>query len=274
MYNFYFGSDEEIARDIPTYLTAIKRMLPRWANSLPDSEYFTLIELIEGMGELEEPVFVETGIGASTIALVHYAMQCGGRVISWDMNPSKGSFIRGVCAETLEQYHGKPVADHWTFVGSSSLADHTGLGILGELVSRVDLSIHDSDHTWQTIAGEVEAIVPYYKEGGIVCVDDANQVAQHTYEPIVNMTRKKLGLAPVTLGADNVGEPHYQRLPGLLAQYFDGVDEVSGAFQDYLRDDIYYAWYRADRQGMGQVGMEDFDTVAHRFGAWKLSGRR
>ena len=47
MYDFYLGSREEIARDEIKFLIAIKRMMPRWVNSLPDSEFMALAQILD-----------------------------------------------------------------------------------------------------------------------------------------------------------------------------------------------------------------------------------
>lgn len=274
MYNFYFGSRDEIEKDPRSYLVAIKHSLPRWANSLPDSEYYVLMDLIESMNLSGPPTFVETGIGATTILFIHYAMQSGGKVFSWDMNSSKASFIRSVCADTLEMYHKKPISDHWTFVSSDTLSPHTGISIAGELTARVHLSHHDSDHTWDTIRGEISALLPLFEDGAIVCVDDVNQDYQHVYEPILNITRRKLGLNPIRPIAGNRAEPHHAKIPALLAEKFDRIEEVGGAFKSYLNDDLFYAWYETDRRNMSTTNMERMDTLEKRFAAWRISGKK
>ena len=49
MYDFYFGTRGEIDSDPKKFLLTIKRMLPRWCNSIPDSEYLALYDVISGM---------------------------------------------------------------------------------------------------------------------------------------------------------------------------------------------------------------------------------
>ena len=51
MYDFYFGSKEDIAKDETKFLIAIKRMMPRWVNSLPDSEYLALAKIMDDQGK-------------------------------------------------------------------------------------------------------------------------------------------------------------------------------------------------------------------------------
>ena len=42
MYDFYFGTRKEIEEDPKNWLLTIKRMLPRWPNGIPDTEYIAL----------------------------------------------------------------------------------------------------------------------------------------------------------------------------------------------------------------------------------------
>ena len=68
MYDFYFGSQKDINNDEEKYLLSIKRMMPKWMNSIPDTEFIAINEVSKKV-EKENPVFVETGLGASSIIL-------------------------------------------------------------------------------------------------------------------------------------------------------------------------------------------------------------
>lgn len=274
MYNFYYGTRATIRKDPLRFLLAVKRALPRFANSLPDSAFTHLFDLLSTTVTTRRPVFVETGVGSSTLLLIYFAMLRGGHVLSWDTNSAKASLVRQACADAIEPYFGLSISKHWTFVSSDSLSPHTGLPILPQLAKKVDLSVHDSDHTWATIKGEIEAVVPLLSDGAVVCVDDANQTSVHTYEPIINVTRRKLNLPPIQPLPGNQGVPHYEQIPVLLARHFSGVLLRRGDFDAYLKNDIYYAWYEVDRASMGEVGMERFKTLKGRFGAWQVTKRR
>jgi hypothetical protein len=200
-------------------------------------------------------------------------MERGGRLISWDMNGSKATFIRTVASETLERLHGKAISSHWTFVQASTSCPYTGTGIIGELTDRVNFSHHDSDHTWSTISGEVGHLLPYFQDGGIICVDDANQIYQSTYEPIINMTRRKLGLDSIPEIEGNRGKPHCDRIPELIGKYFGKMKDVTEGFEEKLSEDLYYQWYAVDRQKMNQVGMERMKQLVDRFVAYQIEGK-
>jgi hypothetical protein len=275
MYDFYYGSKEEILADPLAFLLGVKRTLPRWLNGLPDLEFMTLIRLIETYAPKEEPVFLETGVGSSTLVFLYYAMMRNGRVISWDTSNEKASYVRSVCVDSIEKSMKLPACNRWTFVNSMSLAPHTGMGLLGELADHIDMTHHDSDHTWSTVSGEISAALPYLADGAIVCVDDVHHRYSHTYEPIININRKKLGLLPINPLPDNLGEPHSARIPDFLGGSFGTVEPVTVDYANEGADgDIYYQWYSHDRKQMNKFGLDPLEKRQERFAAWRVSSRK
>ena len=59
MYDFYFGENSHVEQNEETFLISIKRMLPKWMISIPDSEFLTLHRLIKKYCP-ERTVLVET----------------------------------------------------------------------------------------------------------------------------------------------------------------------------------------------------------------------
>jgi hypothetical protein len=269
MYNFFYGDRQKIEADEFGYVLSVKRMLPRFLNSLPDKSFRFIHEILSAHVTREKPVMVETGIGASTILLLHHAMKTGGHVYSWDTNSSKASALHQVCSETICGYHGLPVSEFWTFVSSDSTSEHTGISLLPELAKKVDFSVHDSNHTWKVIEHEVTGVIRHMGSGSVICVDDANQTAVHTYEPIINVTRRKLGLDLMKPIPGNQGKPHYEELPKLYGKYFK-VEELRQQGTESFKDDLYYAWYSNDRSAMNSVGMERFGDHETRFVAHRM----
>ncbi len=274
MYSFYFGEKEELAKDDFQFLLSIKRMLPRWMNSLTDSSFSILNNILRENTAPGRAQILETGIGATTLLLVHYAMKFDGHVYSWDMNSSKGSTIRQVIAETLEPFHRKSIADHWTFISSDTTCPHLGVGIIGDLVDELHITHHDSNHTWSVVGGELAGVMPVLGEGAVVCIDDAHQGYEHTYEPIINVGRRKIGLPPVPPMDGNSCAPLYERVPDYLRENFNRVDLLDGLKDADVEDDLYYAWYAADRRNMASVGMEKMNELAGRFVAFRVAGRK
>ena len=47
MYDFYFTDKKNIQKDPEKFLIFVKRLLPRWANGIPDSECIAIFRLLE-----------------------------------------------------------------------------------------------------------------------------------------------------------------------------------------------------------------------------------
>ena len=89
MYDFYFGSKKEIIKDEVKFLISIKRMMPRWVNSMPDYEFISIAKLLDEQGRIANEkrrkfVAVETGVGASSLAFIFYSIKYNGQSFSWD----------------------------------------------------------------------------------------------------------------------------------------------------------------------------------------------
>ena len=275
MYDFYFGTKEEIAANEAKYLLFIKRMLPRWCNSIPDAEYIAIhnsLALLDPYGK--KPTLVETGVGASTIVLLNYAMKHDGVLYSWDFNGPKGAFLRSVCTDTLVSHYGKSLFDHWKFIAYSSLSEHLGVKILGELNARVDLCFFDSEHTRDVLLGELRVVDQFLNEAAIVAIDDANYNYIHTNVSYINMLRKKLGLPPVKNLPDNQCNPFFMEVEEFLKSKWTTVEYLQDTYKKEYKTDLFWSYYNSDREAMGKEGMEKLDALEHRFDSWRVSSRR
>lgn len=278
MYDFWLGTPEEIAADEERFLIAVKRMTPRWINSIPDSEFIAVSRLLAEQGRAsseERPlVIVETGVGASTIACAYYAMKHRGLALSWDMNGAKGAVIRQVISETISNTFRRHVDDHWKLVAYNSLSPWLGLPILPDLVDHVDLFIGDSEHTWEVVGGELEAVIPMLRDGAVVALDDANQDYESLNEAYVNTFRRKLGLGPIPPVEGNRGESFHVRAERLLGERFEEVEHLADAYKEQVRDDPYFAYYGAEFDVKAELGTERLDALEHRFDSWRVARRR
>jgi Methyltransferase domain len=279
VYDFYLGSREEIARDEMRFLIAIKRMMPRWINSLPDSEFTALAQLMDEQGaraskEGRKLVIVETGVGASSLACVFYALKYAGLALSWDYNGEKGSLVRTVCTETMGKYFHTLIDDHWKLVAHGSVSPYLGLPILSEFVDHVDLFFHDSEHVWQTVKTEIEAVMPLLRDQSVVALDDANQGFLHTNIAYINTFRKKLGLAAVAQPADNIGDAFYVAVERLLRERWEEVEYLPDSYKENFRKDPYFNYYDAETEINADIGTVRMQQLEHRFASWRVSKRR
>src|SRR5258705_212924 len=146
MYDFYFGTRAEIEKDEKKFLLSVKRMLPRWVNSIPDSEYLAIYDDLESLDRKgKKPVLVETGVGASSIVMIYYAMKYDGTLYSWDFQSEKGAYIRQICTDTLSAVTGKNIFATWKFIAYDSKSPYLGVPALKELVEAVDFGFFDSE---------------------------------------------------------------------------------------------------------------------------------
>lgn len=278
MYDFYFGSNENIAKDEVKYLISIKRMMPRWVNSLPDSEFIALAALMDEQGKNvakgKKLVLVETGAGASSLVGAFYALKYNGISYSWDYNGEKGSLIRTVCTETMGNYFRKHIDDHWKLVAHDSLSPYLGLPILKDLVDHVDLFFHDSEHVWNTVLGELKAINPLLIDDSVVCLDDANQDFLHTNIAYINTFRKKIGLPAVEWPKDNKVEPFYKGTEKFLKENWAKVDYLHDVYKEKYSTDPYFAYYNAEFEIKASLGTERTEKLEHRFDSWRVSKRK
>ena len=277
MYDFYFGTREDIERDPQKWLLSIKRMLPRWPNGIPDSEYLAVYDLLDALEKKENfsknkrMVLVETGSGSSTIVLLYFALKWDIELYTWDISGSKLAYLRGLLTDTLFRYYtDRNIFNHWKYVAFDSKSKYVGIPMLSELNKEVCACFFDSDHTWDNLRAEVSAVCPLMINAGIIAIDDGNYRYKRVNTAYVNMIRTKLGLKQVNI-ENNKSAPFWQEVENYLKGQFSHVENLNGgSYRKTFKNDIFWSYYRADRQHMADLGMEKLNELAHRFDAWKV----
>lgn len=271
MYDFYFGTKEEIEKDPKKYLLTIKRMLPRWCNSIPDSEYLALYDVIMGIELPPSPVFVETGSGASTIVLCYFALKTGGELYTWDINGSKLFYLRSVLNDTLLRYFTeRNLSRHWRHIAFDSNSEFVGIKILKELGKKVSACFMDSEHTLKTLMGEIKSVSEVLADSAIVAIDDANYSYISCNTAYINMIREKLGLSPIKDPPGNIGRTFWQEVYDYLKNNFSKVEYLRDTYKKNYQNDIFWAYFRGDREVMANLSMEKNEDLNHRFDAWRV----
>lgn len=273
MFDFYFGSKKEIEENEADFILFIKRMMPRWCNSIPDSECIALLDLLNTLPDKERPVIVETGTGASTIPLLYYAVKNNGVLYTWDTNQNKLAYIRNLCNDTIFNHFKKSIFDHWKYIGYQSTSEHLGIPILKELNEKVDFCFFDSEHTSNNLLEELSSVNPVLNDGAIVAIDDANYNYINTNFAYINIFRKKLGLTPVESPEENIGNHFYEDVYSYLKQHWNTVEYLNDTYKENYSDDIFWSYYSSDRKAIASVGMEKTDELHHRFDSWMVSER-
>lgn len=269
MYDFNFGSKDSIESDPISFLLGIKRMLPRWLNSIPDSEYLAIYNLLTQQNA-SRPVFVETGVGASTLVLLYMAMKSDGVLFSWDIANPKGAAIRNICNDTLSRHFGRTVWDHWKFIPYTSTSPYLGIPILNEFKLKVNGCFCDSDHTWKTLGEEISLLLPLLQDESIVIIDDANYTYLTENISYINMMREKIGLKITPNIKSNECAGFATETEALLTKKFSHVEKLTTSYSDQCYKDIYFDYYTVTRSQMHRMEMEKSTDLANRFAAWKI----
>ena len=270
MYNFYFGSKKEIEQNPERFLLSVKRMMPKWMNSIPDSEFLALCRICENISG-DKPVLVETGSGASSLALLYHAMKNKGKLYTWDTNGEKLSLLRSVAFETIGSYFDMDVNKHWKTINYFSTSEYAGLGILDELNEKIDLFFHDSDHVLDVITKELSVILKLIKDPGYICIDDANYNFKHTNTAFINIIRKKLNLNNIKDITNNKTNYFYIEVENYLKNHFSNVTKINDSYKTEFNDDIYFDYFNNELKVKADLKMENMDLLSHRFDCWKIS---
>lgn len=279
MYEFYLGSVPRNFDEESQYLLSVKRLLPRWINSVPDMQFLAICRLLHDLGtqtdkQKERLCLVETGTGATSIALAYYAMKHKGLAFTWDFNTKKGSEIRSACVETFGNLFSQSLNSYWRLIGYHSLSPHLGLPVIQEWSPVVHFSYHDSEHTWKNLGQELESIDPFLRDGSIVSIDDAYYEFLHTDEAYLNVMRRKLALPAVPQLENNRSLPHYQEFENLLRARWEDMTFVGEAYRVACRDDLSIAYFSNELQVRSDLGMDKVRQLETRFSAWQVARRK
>jgi hypothetical protein len=267
MYDFYYGNKDDILANPEEFLIFCKRLLPRWVNGIPDTELIAIWRILEGMG-VDKPILVETGSGASSLALFMHAALRGGKLFSWDTNGSKGAFLRQVISDSMCRVLEIDIHKVWTFVGFSSTDAHVGIQVLSELNLKADFGFFDSWHTLTHLTNEIECFEKIAKPQFVIALDDAYYECRNENLAYVNMIRSKLGLPAVIEPLDNKCKPFYVEIETCLKAKNRYVEKLNDDYKQLYIDDIFFRYYDLDRAAMNKLGMENKEKLDHRLDAW------
>lgn len=264
MYDFHFGNKEQIKKNPEDFLIFVKRMLPRWINGIPDSECISIFRTLGSMDKTK-PIILETGCGASTLAMFLYAVLTDGKVFSWDTNGSKGSFLRTVISEAICRPLEVDIYKYWQFIGFDSTSEHVGIPVINELGHKADFCYFDSWHTLDHLMNEMKCFELVTNDQFIVALDDAYYAKRSNNYSYLNMIRTKLGLDSIHEPAANVCEPFYIEMGKYLTDNYTNVEKIADSYKEEYKEDMFFSYFSGDRAAMGSVGMEDQTSLDHRY---------
>ncbi|XDD45053.1 class I SAM-dependent methyltransferase [Leptospira sp. WS39.C2] len=273
MYDFYFGEKEQIFEDEKNYLLTVKRMMPRWCNSIPDSEFLAIYDDLMSSNIVDSNssgVIVETGCGASTIVLAYFAMKYGKKLYTWDTNQNKLAYIRNIICDTHQRTLNKRLHDNWIYIGYLSTSKELGIPMLSEKSETIDFGFFDSEHTSDVLIPELEFALKLANDKAIFALDDANYRYRHKNIAYVNVFRKKLGLAPVPEIPENLGDSYYVLAENIIKATYPNSNKISDTYKDNFKSDIFWDYFSNDRAIMNNLGMEKLQELEHRYDSFRI----
>jgi hypothetical protein len=270
MYDFHFGNKEQIKKNPEDFLIFVKRMLPRWINGIPDSECISIFRTLGSMDKAN-PIILETGCGASTLAMFLHAVLTDGKVFSWDTNGSKGSFLRTVISEAICRPLEVDLYKYWHFIGFDSTSEFVGIPVIKELGHKADFCYFDSWHTLDHLMNEMTCFETVTNDKFIVALDDAYYAKRSNNYSYLNMIRTKLGLDSVQEPETNVCDPFYVEMDWYLQANYNKVEKIADSYKEDYKDDMFFSYFSGDRAAMGSVGMEDQTSLDHRYDCWRVN---
>ena len=213
MYNFNLNNlSENNLNDQVNMLLSIKSLLPRYLNSIPDSEFICICNFLDKRGRSikkendKKPLFVETGCGASTLAFAFFAYKFQGVSYTWDSNILKVSEIRKAIYETIGIQLKINLDLFWKPVQHLSNSRTVGINIFKEMNMQIDLYMHDSEHTQRTLLSELELVLNNSSKVFDVLIDDAHYRYKNYDYAYSNLMRSKLGLKPCNPPLNEIGD--------------------------------------------------------------------
>ncbi len=258
MYDFTYGNITSIKKDPEKFLLFVKHLLPRFLNSVPDSICLNIFASLKKLRKIKKKnlIILETGCGASTLALFLHCAINGGRLFSWDTNQTKGSLVRSVINESISRLLNVNVNNIWTFIGTSSTSPFTGIGILKELSLKADYCFLDSAHNMEHLLSELKQIDNICSKNFFIALDDVytNQ-AKYNY-PYINMVRNKIGLKEIKSKKENISKTFFEEVTNFYKRKNYNLKLIKNEIKGKkISKDIYLDYYNSDFNFMKKVGL-------------------
>ena len=267
MYDFTFGDKKKIKKNPEKYLIFLKRLLPRWANGIPDSECIAIyktLEILRKKNNGKKLILLETGTGASSIAMFLHCSLYGGKMYSWDTNASKGSFLKSVLLESIGKNLGTDVNKIWSFIPASSIDKHIGISVLKELKEKANFCFFDSLHTLEHLLLEVSEFIKIKAKYYALAFDDAYYRKKKFNYSYTNMLRNKLNLKSIKESKINISKPFYIEIENFLKNKKIKFSRINNYYKKNYKTDIFFKYFSEDRVFMNKMKMEEKSKLLSR----------
>ena len=282
MYDFYFDKKHKIKKNPEDFLIFVKKLLPRWLNGIPDSECLAIYKTLDYIKKKKKKklVVIETGCGASTLALFLHSALNGNKMFSWDINGSKGSILKSIINEAICNAIEVDINKVWTFVPFFSTDRHVGLNMLKDMRLKADFCFFDSWHTLDHVISEIkeyEKISP--KDNFVLAFDDSYYTKKKLNYVYINIIRTKLGLKKVEEPSHNISRPFYIEIENYLKRKYKKVIKLRDYYKSNYKKDEWFRYYKEVKDfGISsykkKFSLKDLkvkkSTIIHRFDAFEV----
>ena len=246
MYDFIYDSKKNILKNPEKFIIFVKRLLPKYANSLPDSAAISIFREIK---KLKGPnnLIIETGVGASTIVLFVASYIYKKKLFTFDINPDKISLIRQVINDAICRPLKVNIFDYWTYVPSNSVDKYTGIPALKGFKRKPQFAFLDSYHSSEHLKKEVIEFTKIASKEFILGIDDGNHINSRFFNfDYTNMVRQKIGLKKISNPKQNNSSFFFVEINNILKKNFKSVKNLETFFQKNYQNDLWFNYFGAD----------------------------
>ncbi len=263
MYNYIFGSKKDILKQPENFLIFVKRLLPKYANSLPDSGVITLFEMVKKLGKKKSSL-VETGVGTSTIALFLSSYIYNKKLYSFDHNPDKISLLKTVINEAICGPLNIKLSDFWVPIPSNSIDKYTGINCLSEFKENFQFGFFDSAHSLNFLLNEISCFYKIANKNFILGIDDGEKINNKNFHfDFVNMIRTKIKLNKIKNPRINECDYFYKEVYNFLNLNSKKVSKLDTFFAKNLENDLYFNFFGNDTSYEAHEDKKDINNFKY-----------
>ncbi len=247
MFDFVYSDKKNIIKNPEKFILFVKKLLPKYANSLPDSAAITLFREIKKLKKNKNNIIIETGVGASTIVMFIAAYIFKKKFYTYDINPDKMSLIRQVINDAVCKPLKINVYDFWTYVPGNSLDKYTGIPALKELKNKPQFGFFDSFHTTEHLKKEVSEFMKISTNEFVIGIDDGNHTNSKLFPfGYTNMIRQKIGLKKIKNPKENLSPSFFSEIEKLLKTKCKSSKRIKTFFEKNFKNDMWFHYFGAD----------------------------
>ena len=279
MYNFHYDTKNKILKNPESFLIFVKKLLPRWLNGIPDSECLAIFKILQKTKSNKNVVPIETGCGASTLAIFLHCCLNNKKFFSWDTNGTKGSYLRSIINESMCQPLNIDINQVWKFIPYNSTDKFLGIEVLKEMNLKSNFGFFDTSHTLKQVLQEIECFDKIAANQFVIALDDAYYRKKNINFTYLNIIRSKIGLKRIKEPKNNICEPFYVEVYNYLSKKYSSAKKINDYYKLNFKNDDWFKYY-TDVKDFGlssynkkfskKFFISNIEKIKHRFDAFDV----